>query len=1437
MFTEGIQNGKGGTFWSAIFMALNQAKRVMPKAFSKGQGQIQHFFIKYMYRMKRLLSLLFIVFFMDVAFPQDTFCELSFVNVMKEVSKAGIYTILQDDQGFIWTGTNGSGLYRYDGVDHVSYKNDIRDSTSISSSLVICTYQDTKGRLWVGTDEGLDLYDRERDLFKRIKLSSTDGISSQVSVSSLNEDEKGNLLIGTYGQGLLQMDPETYLMGFVDAKVPGEGELTIHAIQRDSKDRVYVGTDHGLLKLDLHEKALIPVRLSGQSEGIGIDGVVRSMVIDGKDRIWAGTFSQGLYRVNRDSNGLLSRADHFSISRNTFLSMTELSDGSLLCGTENDGLFHMAPDGAVRKHYVYSKEDEKGIMSNSIWALLQDRDGKVWMGYYNKGLSVYDPLYDKFPELESIYNNPNSLQVSSVTSVVEDSSGKLFIGMDGGGIDIYDPKEHRFTHINTKDHGAYSGLASDYIQTIFLDSDQNLWAGSWDKGLFFLKKGTTHFINYGPNNTKGIFTANTVMSIDEGPNGDIWIGSYRNGLYSYTPGTGKFIHHGDVVGQNGPNGYYIWKILFDKEGDLWMGTTKGLYQVYRSRDGNLSVKGMQEGMQREYDNPVTANHILSLYQADDGMLWIGTKGAGVCRYDKTSDTFVWYNTYKGLKQENVCGIIGDDKGNMWIGGNSGITKMDLGTGEFTDYSINDGLLSNDYNMNSTFRDNKGRIYFGGYQGIDYFDPREIIKNTDRPSLYLKDLKLFNQKVIPLEKGSPLARVISESDSIEFNHKQSVFTIEYAGISYTRPEKNNYAYYLEGYEKSWNYVGNAKSATYTNLAPGNYVFKLKASNNDGVWSETPLSLAIKVLPPWWKSNWAIVLYIALLLTGLYLLNWITNIRIQEKQMVSNEREKRRQEAELNERKFQFFTNISHEFRTPLTLIVNPLKDILKDTALQLPEHIREKHNTIYRNTTRLNRLVNELLDFRKLEMNKVEIRASKLYLEDFIGGVTDHFNEEARSRGIQMDITSHCQEIELWADPDMLEKIAFNILSNAFKVTPDGGFVTIEMYRHEEPILLPLVDPVVPVQAVELSISDTGPGLREDQVKKMFERFYQVQNFNNTYYGGTGIGLEVVESFVKLHKGMVAVDSRLGEGTTFRVILPAGNVHFAEQEILQESPMHKVVRNQQAEVQTPSRPTNRADQPTCPYTLLIVEDNAELRNYLCKELSTHYRTRVAKNGKEGLMLARQVLPDVILTDVIMPEMDGFELCRHIKGDMRTSHIPVLMLTAKSLTDDHIEGIEQGADEYLVKPFDMRLLQTRLSQLITTRQLIFNKYFGELGSKIGHTHTDPLDKEFIEKVLEHIHANIGDPVLGVESLASELKLSRSQLYRKIKTLSGMTATEFIRSVRLKMAKQILENGGETNIGELSYKVGFSSPSYFTKCFKQHFGIIPTQLATVKNNPEIQ
>jgi signal transduction histidine kinase/DNA-binding response OmpR family regulator len=721
------------------------------------------------------------------------------------------------------------------------------------------------------------------------------------------------------------------------------------------------------------------------------------------------------------------------------------------------------------------------------------------------------------------------------------------------------------------------------------------------------------------------------------------------------------------------------------------------------------------------------------------------------------------------------------------------------------------------------------LYFGNYKGVDFFNPEEITKNKIIPSLYFAGLKLFNKDVLPGKEGSPLNQILAETEEIVFKHNQSVFTIEYSGISYTRPEKNQYAYYLEGLEESWNYVGNLRSATYTNLDSGTYVFKLKAANNDGVWSDTPLELKITILPPWWKTNWAIFAYVLLFIGSGYVLYNFAQERIKEKELIRNERNQRIQEDELHEKKLQFFTNISHEFRTPLTLMINPLQDIINDDKLNLPQRVREKHNIIYKNTDRLYRLINELMDFRKLELNKMRIRVQEINAVSFTKDITGYFKEEAYNRNVHLAVDADVPNISLWADESMLEKIIFNVLSNAMKVTPDGGAINIDLFSKDDLVVLPLVDEEKPIKVIEIIISDTGPGLDKEQATKIFERFYQVENLNKTYYGGTGIGLEVVQNFVKLHKGNIEVESKIGEGTTFRILLPAGRNHFSEEELLTEVTSATSLKERfvpRINTETEKVDVSTDERTNKLYTILIVEDNTELRNYLREELKEDYKILVANNGKEGLELSREVLPDAIITDVIMPEMNGFDFCKILKTDLKTSHIPLLMLTAKTRIDDRIEGISYGADAYMVKPFDMRLLKLRVSQLITSRKLIFNKYFGAISGAEESKNALSIDKEFIQKVLSFINKNISDSDLSVELLAAELNLSRSQLYRKIKTLTGQTVNEFLRKIRLQRAKQLLESGS-ANVSEVCFKVGFSSPSYFTKCFKAHFGVLPTDI----------
>lgn len=1367
-------------------------------------------------------------------YSQGQIKKLDFVNVKKGESNLAVTTIIQDHYGFIWFGTAGAGVSRFDGMDYVKYKLSLKDSTSISSSLVYCSYLDQENKLWFGTEEGLNLYNRDLDQFTRIPIYNADtGQEENLSVRSICSDYEDNLFIGTYNSGLYKLNLKTLQV----TKTPStpdinNSDLIIYALECNAEGKVFAGTNLGLLEYNVSKEELVFSKINSKISSI--TEPIHSILIDYKD-IWIGTESNGLICLkNRDSDLVGYRVINSKITNKRIFALIKLLDGTILCGSENDGLIQLDSDGKLLNKYLYNKDKENSLLSNSIWSLFLDKDNRVWIGYYNSGVGIYDDLYDKFNHIKSVKNNKNSLSSPSVTGLIKDGKGDLWISMDGGGIDVYNEKKSSFIHVSSTNESIYSGLTNDYLECAFIDSKNNIWLGSWNDGIFFLPSGSKQFINYNTNNTNGALASNTILSIDEDEEGTIWIGTFFKGLhtFSYNDKTFKRCDSKPFV-ESDLTEVDVRKVLIDSRQNIWVGTTKGLFKLIKDANNEFHVVSYVDKMAEKYNNYLTSSHILTLYESlDNQKIWIGTRGAGLCEFNINEETFSWYDSQNGFSGENIPGIIESNDGDLWLSSNSGLYKYDAETLKFKNFTYNDGLLSNDYNINSVYKDKTGNLYFGNYQGVDYFNPKNIITNTNLPSVYLTDFKLFNKKVFPDKENGPLNRVISETKEITLTHKQSVFTIEFTAINYTRPEKNQFAYYLEGLEDDWNYVGNTRNATYTNLDYGTYTFKLKAANNDGVWNETPNSLTITILPPWWKTNLALFAYITLFLLILYFLNKTIQERIREKQLISYERETRKQKEVLNEKKFQFFTNISHEFRTPLTLIINPLEDILNNKKLNVPDIVKTKLKTVHKNTDRLHRLITELLDFRKLELNKVRIKASKFNLVDFTKNVVSHFKEEALAKNISLSVDTDSPEITIWADRSMLEKIIFNLLSNAMKITPNGGSINVEIKLKEEKIIMPLVDEFNLIDVTEIIISDSGPGIDEEEVDKIFNRFYQVGNLNNTYYGGTGIGLEVVKSFVELHKGTINVNSKLGSGTSFKIHLPIGKSHFNENQLTTD--VLEIKERQEAYIQEQVDDKNvkqdigiqQTEKTETNHTLLIVEDNLELQSYLKEELKSEYIIHTAANGFEGLEIATKILPDVIITDVIMPKMDGFEFCKNIKSDIKTSHIPLLMLTAKARIDNRMEGIELGADAYMVKPFNLRLLKLRLAQLITSRKLIFNKYFSVISELPENTKTTSIDKEFIEKVLNYINENISDPNLNVEVLASELNLSKSQFYRKIKALTNQTANEFLRNIRLQKAKQILELGSAT-VGEVSFKVGFSSHSYFTKCFKNYYGVLPTSI----------
>ena len=1368
---------------------------------------------------KECFRIIVILFFIsNYLFSQNTFENYQFRLLNKETSKSGIYTITQDQFGCIWIGTNGAGLYKYDGVNYVAYEQNAKISNSINSNLIYVAYIDSRNQLWVGTDEGLCIYNRNLDTFESINIQKKSKKETVISVKSIIEDNEGNLFLGTFNNGLLKLNITSREIIKIKPDTPNTTNYLINCLVKDKKGTIYLGTNLGLKVVDPVKNEIKKVDL-GKNNQI-LSGAIVSMFFDSSQNLWIGNGFKGLVKV--DLYGKVKKVVSYPVTKKRIMSILATDPKTILCATENDGLIIVNDQGAVQKKYVNSKFNIRSLASNSVWSLFLDKENRIWLGYYNKGLGVFDKINSKVNIIESLPGNSNSLQTNCVTGIAKDHKGQLWLSMEGGGVDIYNPKTKIFKHITKSDNSHYSGLTNDNITNIFIDKKQNIWLSSWNEGIFVLKKGSKNFINYNTKNTN--LASDNIMSITEDSRGVIWIGTFSKGLHYYTPLDGKFHHcNSKLFYMNGIANSDIRKVMADSDDAVWVGSTTGLYKVSTTDFVSFDVTSFRDKMSRKLKNHKSTHTINTLYEAKNKEIWIGTDGAGLFSYNKKTDLLQWYINFKGLNEKSISAIVESNDDCIWLSGKKGITKLDFKNKATINYSTYDGLPGNDFHNNSVLKDEKGLLYFGSYEGLNYFDPANIIKSKKQLPIYLTDLKLFNKSVGLLEKNAPLKKVISQTKKIVLKHDQSVFTIDFIAVNYSFPARNEFAYYLEGFEDSWNYVGSKSSATYTNLAPGQYIFKVKAAEKNGVWSQKPLELKIEILQPWWKTSFAYLFYSLLFIAAIHFANQYYQNRFKQKQMIQFEKEKAIQIEKLNNKKLQFFTNISHEFRTPLTLILNPLRDIIKNNSQDVPETVLNKLQTIQKSSDRLSRLINELMDFNQLQFNKMTLKLQLIDVVDFTKEIVSYFNEEALSRGIHLYYESDKTSFKDWMDPKMFEKIIFNIISNAFKVTPDNGTINIKIKANDELIHFPLIISVDKNPYFQISVEDTGSGLDKKDIKRIFDRFYQVNNLNKAYYGSTGIGLEVVRGFVELHKGIIEVESELGVGTTFKLLFPVGKEFFNENEILLEEFKKDKKISFTPIVEKAEMELKDDEKQDRIYTILIVEDNVELRNYLKNELKKEYKVLVAENGQAGLELALHKLPDLIVTDVIMPVMNGLDLCKSIKANLKTSHIPLLMLSAKALVKDRLEGIDSGADMYLSKPFDMDILRASLVQMINSRQIMFNKFYNGISPKAKEK-TTSLDKEFIKTVLDYINKNLSDTELSVEDLAAKVFLSRSQLYRKIKTLTGVSVNEFIRNVRLEKAKELIELGND-NITEISFKTGFSSPSYFTKCYKEKYGHLPT------------
>lgn len=1353
----------------------------------------------------------------------------NFVTIDENFPKSAITTIVQDQAGLIWIATYGEGLYQYNGTDLKVYKHNSNDSTSLNSSIIHTIFIDSNHKIWVGTEQGLHVYNKTLDDFKEVKL-----ITENFPIFSIGENSSGSIFVGTPANGLYKIDPITYSVDEItDEFLSGSNSVISSMVPMDNGDML-VGTSTGLFVYDNIRKILRKKNFVTQDGPEEINYSIQSLLLDKDKNLLIGTFTKGLLRIKELSEGFYSY-ENFRFTDKRIFDIKIVNGTSIICATENDGLFVLNDEGQTVHNYKYDKSDPDRIRSNSIWSIFVDAQQRIWLGYYNHGIEVYDELHDKFLELRSLPFNENSLQSPSVTGIVQDSEDYIWIAMDGGGIDKYDPNTKSFLHLADPTAHGIKGLDKTDLITVFIDRENNIWAGTWSSGIYFLPKGGKTFVNYNINNTNGQLTSNSITSFAESSDGTLWIATYFGGLHSFNKGKNEFENHPDASFNTSlGDEKHIRTVLIDHNDNIWLGTPKGLFKSYITQENKYRTTALNPQLLNDPSNQTSVN-TRSLFQDSDNNIWVGTYGKGLFKITGDETHIDWFTSNDGLLLENISSIIEDNNNNIWVSGDTGLAMLNQKTRNFSNYNMDDGLLANNYNYNAVVKDKTGLLYFGNYEGIDYFNPSSIIRNENEPAVYFTDFKLFNKSVFPGIADSPLTKTISEIEKLTLKPKDFVFTLEFAAINFTRAKNNKYAYYMEGFEDDWNYVGNTRAATYTNLSPGEYTFHVKASNNDGVWTANELSLPITVLAPWWATNWAIALYIVLFISLALYINWFLNKRIEDKRMLKFERAQRQQEEILNEKKIQFFTNISHEFRTPLTLIINPIMDIIDSNQYKLNKGLKEKHRIIHRNAQRLKNLIEELMDFRKLNLNRLTLNASQIDPHKFVKEIAEYFEEEAFEKNILLSTETDDSETDFWGDPGLLEKVIFNLLSNAFKATSENGVITLGIYSNKEKIILPLIDELNPVQVLEITIEDTGKGISKEDIEHIFERFYRARDRNQQYYGGfgTGIGLELVQSFVELHKGKVQVESNEGEGSKFSLFFPLGKDHLSPANTL--SSIAEETKKQNAanegtekdiEESISGIKVNPLDKSK--KTVLIVEDNAELRHYLKNKLRADYVVVEAENGKDGLHMALKGIPDIIITDVIMPEMDGFEFCRRIKEDIKTSHIPVLMLTAKAMGSDKVKGIDSGADAYLNKPFEMKLLRSYLKRLIESRQQFLEKNINDKNKITLLENTTNIDKTFMQKVLDYVNENIAESNLNVEHLADDMLLSRSQLYRKIKAITGMTVNELIRKIRLERAKQMIENGSES-ISEVGFKVGFSSPSYFSKCFKNEFGVLPTDIKT--------
>ena len=1350
-------------------------------------------------RLIVLLSIIFLQPFFTIAQQEIVFNHL---NVSNGLSQNSILAIAQDSEGLMWFGTRYC-LNKYDSKEFTIYKNKPGSKESISSNeFVQAIYRDKHQRLWIGTRKGLNLYQPRYDNYIQFLHEGNRQSISDDYINCIYDDDFGNLWVGTQnGLSLLKdLKNGTFQSSFqtVRGKISFEG-YAIHTIFQDSQRTLWLGTNKGLFEFRQQGNGYFSLKKFAPAKGTKTinDDFITSLAEDRNKNLWIGTRSGGLNCLDLNSRivkHFVHKASDKSTIINNFIRKIVIDkNGKLWIGTQ-EGLSIFDTHTYKAVSYVHDPSDPGSLSQNSIYDICIDSQGSIWIGTYFGGINV---VYNYATPFNIWQNNKyqSSLSSNIVSSIIEDKNHNLWIGTEASGLNYYNKKTGLFTHYKN-DLNDPGSLSSNLVKWIYEDNSHQIWIATHLNGLDLFDPSTTSFKHYVHTGDTNSISSNNVSCLLEDSQKRFWVGTEK-GLNLLDKRSGKFM---SVNGQKSHSVNYLFE---DSKKNIWAATNKGVLKLAHN-----STRFKPFELKDLHNNYLKTNCI---FEDSKGRMWFGIFHGGLVQYDPRSGKKRLYTEDDGLPSNNVLEILEENKDLLWISSDKGLTRFDCERLIFNNYDEHDGLPGTEFNNNSKLKDSKGNLYFGSYNGLVSFAPKRISLNTLAPKIVFTDLKLFNKTIGINDSTNILKQNLNFTRSINLKYDQNVFTISFALLNYIKTSKNSFAYLLKGIDKDWNYT-KAGFAAYSGLPAGTYTLLVKGANNDGVWCKEPAQIKISIHPPFWRTTWAYVVYLLLSIAVLYYVIRFFRERAKLERDLYHEHLQYERQQELYQLKLNFFTKISHEIRTPLTLILGPIERLLfltKDTPAVYPYM-----ENIKKNGDRLLRLVSELLDFRKIESGKMQLNVSEQDLVAFSSEIFSSFQHLARSKNIEYRFNCEEANIILFMDNRQLEKVFYNILSNAFKFTPDGGQIIFK---------ITLLD-----QSAHISITDNGVGIPEADQVKVFDDFYQVENAKS-YTTGSGIGLTLAKEIVLLHGGTINVIStpatNNGNGhTQFSVILPltaAGieqNTELAPQ-VLEENYQDYPQKENEAGLRS---------QP-----ILIVEDNDEMREFIADTLKGTYPLLQSANGSDGLENAIKHMPDLIISDVMMPVMDGLEFCRKIKSDERTSHIPVLLLTARDAHVHYIEGFSTGADAYITKPFSSQALKLQIDNLLRLKEALQMKYSRQLVLETSNIVIESAEEKFLDRIVKIVEANIGNADFNISKLAAEIGMSQAVLYKKFSALTNMALADFIKSQRLKQASILLKSG-KCSIAEIAYAVGYNDRKYFSKEFRKNFGLSPSQYLS-KHAPE--